>query len=425
MGWFALSAFRISTQQLQIVGNGQAEQQATAAAQRAIDVTISSNAFSKDPAGVARIPVATDVDGDGDDDFTAKLEPKPKCIRVRPIKTMELDIAKAADRVCLQSSGSSGNLIVVPGARRGGRRFAVREQRMERRGCGLRSDDEHVGDRATGRRDPRRRIRREELLQVKQPEARHENASFDDCAALLATALSLAGGSDRVRAEDIDIYRTSADRERSAERADHLGQLGELEREHRRAELLFHRGRHPDDRRPEGDGARQGAGEEVRDREVRDLQRHRRAAAAHRSRSAAVQHRLDAVQRVGRGSGRVSAQAVRPAHARERGGVQEPDQEHHDQRREVEQRAVRAGAVRGVPDVRQEGAAPRHARDEVGSGRGRGAARYVGAPGSGCGTNNIIFISNGSPNENNTDALALLRERGRRHDARHLSARRR
>jgi hypothetical protein len=116
MGWFALSAFRISTQQLQIVGNNQAEQQATAAAQRAIDVTISSNAFSKDPAGVARIPVATDVDGDGEDDFTAKLEPAPKCIRVRPIKTMELDIAKAADRVCLQSSGASGNVIVMPGA---------------------------------------------------------------------------------------------------------------------------------------------------------------------------------------------------------------------------------------------------------------------------------------------------------------------
>jgi hypothetical protein len=115
MGWFALSAFRISTQQLQIVGNNQAEQQATAAAQQAIDRTISSNAFSKDPAGVARIPVAVDVDGDGDDEFTATLAPAPKCIRVRPIKTMELDIARAADRVCLQSSGGSGNLVVMPG----------------------------------------------------------------------------------------------------------------------------------------------------------------------------------------------------------------------------------------------------------------------------------------------------------------------
>lgn len=115
MGWFALSAFRISTQQLQIVGNSQAEQQATAAAQRAIDVTISSNAFTKDPTAVAAIPVVTDVDGDGTNDFTAKLDPKPKCVRVRPIKTMELDITRAADRVCLQSSGSGGSLIVMPG----------------------------------------------------------------------------------------------------------------------------------------------------------------------------------------------------------------------------------------------------------------------------------------------------------------------
>ena len=166
MGWFALSAFRISTQQLQIVGNDQAERQATAAAQRAIDATISSNAFSKDPAGVASIPVSTDVDGDGHDDFTAKLEPKPKCIRVRLIKTMELDITKVADRVCLQSSGSSGNVIVAAWRRGGSRRLAVRQQRVERRRFGLRSDDEHVGDRATGRRDPSRRIRREELLQM-------------------------------------------------------------------------------------------------------------------------------------------------------------------------------------------------------------------------------------------------------------------
>jgi hypothetical protein len=116
MGWLALSAYRISSQHLQIVGNSQAEQQATAAAQRAIDLTISSNAFTKDPTAVAAIPIASDIDGDGKDDFVAKLEPAPKCIRVRPIKNMELDVAKATDRVCLQSSGGSGSLIVAPGA---------------------------------------------------------------------------------------------------------------------------------------------------------------------------------------------------------------------------------------------------------------------------------------------------------------------
>jgi hypothetical protein len=116
MVWLALSAFRISSQQLQMVGNEQAEQHATAAAQRAIDFTISSNQFTVDPAAVAGTPVATDVDGDGKDDLTAHLTPRPKCVRVRPIKTMELDITKATDRVCLQSSGSGGSLRETPGA---------------------------------------------------------------------------------------------------------------------------------------------------------------------------------------------------------------------------------------------------------------------------------------------------------------------
>jgi hypothetical protein len=116
MAWFALSAFRVSRQQLQIVGNTQADHQAQAAAQRAIDATISTNDFSKDPAAVAAIPVETDVDGDGNVDFTAKLEPAPTCVRVRPIKTQELDIAKAGDRVCLQSTGAGGSLVVAPGS---------------------------------------------------------------------------------------------------------------------------------------------------------------------------------------------------------------------------------------------------------------------------------------------------------------------
>ena len=107
MAWFALSAFRISSQQLQIVGNAQADMQAAAAAQRAIDVTISSSDFAANPAAVARAPVATDVDGDGTADLVAKLTPAPKCVRIRPIKTMELDVTKATDRVCLQSSGSA------------------------------------------------------------------------------------------------------------------------------------------------------------------------------------------------------------------------------------------------------------------------------------------------------------------------------
>ena len=113
--WFGLSASRIGGQGLQIVGNMRADRQATAAAQRAIDQTISSNAFTKDPAAVAAAPIATDIDGDGHDDFTAMITPAPKCFRVRPIKTMELDVQKAPDRVCLQSSGGTGNLASASG----------------------------------------------------------------------------------------------------------------------------------------------------------------------------------------------------------------------------------------------------------------------------------------------------------------------
>jgi hypothetical protein len=113
--WFALAVARISGQQLQMIGNTQIEHHGIVVAQRAIDSTISSSEFSKDPAAVANIPIATDVDGDGAIDLTAKLSPQPECIRVRPIKTMELDVTKASDRVCLQSSGGSGNVIQIPG----------------------------------------------------------------------------------------------------------------------------------------------------------------------------------------------------------------------------------------------------------------------------------------------------------------------
>jgi len=116
MTWFALSAFRISGQQLQIVGNSQVDRHAAASAQQAIEQTISNNLFTTDPAAVAASPITVDVDGDGTNDYTAYLNPAPKCIRVRPIKTAELDVSLAADRVCLQSSGGTGNLIVIPNA---------------------------------------------------------------------------------------------------------------------------------------------------------------------------------------------------------------------------------------------------------------------------------------------------------------------
>jgi hypothetical protein len=108
LAWFGLSGMRLTGQHLQIVGNSQARTQATAAAQRAIEQTISSNQFALDPRAVAAAPIETDVDGDGHNDFRAVLDPVPRCARVRPIKTSELDVALARDRVCLLSSDAGG-----------------------------------------------------------------------------------------------------------------------------------------------------------------------------------------------------------------------------------------------------------------------------------------------------------------------------
>ena len=125
MVWFAMSALGISRQNLQIVGNRQAETQATASAQRAIEKAISSDLFSKDPAAVAAVPVPTDIDGDGTIDFTALLTPQPKCVRLRPIKAVEItptDIATmiATKKTCCLAStqppgSASGGYIEQPG----------------------------------------------------------------------------------------------------------------------------------------------------------------------------------------------------------------------------------------------------------------------------------------------------------------------
>jgi hypothetical protein len=117
MAWFSVSTFRVSSQNLQIIDNSQTRYQATSAAQRAIEATISNTLFATDPAGVAAAPITTDVDDDGVPDFTAVLTPIPACFRVHTVKTAELDITNPKDRVCLQSSGTGGSILIErPGA---------------------------------------------------------------------------------------------------------------------------------------------------------------------------------------------------------------------------------------------------------------------------------------------------------------------
>lgn len=104
MSLFAISAFNGSSTSLRIVGNMQARQEGTAAAQVAIEQTLSSTAFTTNPDTVAATAIAVDIDGNGSTDYQVQLSPKPTCFRALPAKVVDLDPSSAADLACMVSS---------------------------------------------------------------------------------------------------------------------------------------------------------------------------------------------------------------------------------------------------------------------------------------------------------------------------------
>lgn len=93
MSLFAISAFNSSSSNLRIVGNSQAIQESLSAAQMAVESTISTPEFHKNPDGVAASPIPVDMNGDGTADYTAWLKPAPQCYRAKPILPSELPAA--------------------------------------------------------------------------------------------------------------------------------------------------------------------------------------------------------------------------------------------------------------------------------------------------------------------------------------------
>lgn len=104
VGLAAMSSISGSERNLQIAGNMQLRNEALAASQAIIEQTISSTAFSRDPAAAAASVQAIDIDGDGRADQEVRLDPAPTCLRVQPIKVSELDPTQSADLACLGSS---------------------------------------------------------------------------------------------------------------------------------------------------------------------------------------------------------------------------------------------------------------------------------------------------------------------------------
>ena len=102
--FLSVSAFNASTTNLRAVGNTEARQGAQAAAQAAIDLTISNILFTIDPAAVAAEPLDIDIDGDGLADYRPILQPAPACTRVTVLKVPDLNPALPADLACMGSS---------------------------------------------------------------------------------------------------------------------------------------------------------------------------------------------------------------------------------------------------------------------------------------------------------------------------------
>lgn len=79
----ALSSINSTTTSLQVIGNAQFRDEATAAAQQAIETVISTSAFTSAPPA----PQAIDVNGDGASDYTVTFVPAPACRSYRAVDT--------------------------------------------------------------------------------------------------------------------------------------------------------------------------------------------------------------------------------------------------------------------------------------------------------------------------------------------------
>lgn len=106
-----VSSMRATNVNTRVVGNMQTQKEAEAAAQMAIEDAISGD-FTKAPKTNV---VDVDVNNSGQSGSTYKVAVTPTCIAKQPIRTVELDVASAADQPCF-ASGAAQNTGIASGA---------------------------------------------------------------------------------------------------------------------------------------------------------------------------------------------------------------------------------------------------------------------------------------------------------------------
>lgn len=95
-----VSAVRTSTGSLKVIGNTQAQSEASASAQQAIEQIISTD-FTLDALAVSTTPTLIDLNNDGQADYTVTA--KATCLSADPIPMDQLNVTSEDDRYCFQS----------------------------------------------------------------------------------------------------------------------------------------------------------------------------------------------------------------------------------------------------------------------------------------------------------------------------------
>ncbi len=122
----ALSSFNLTQANMQVVTNMQQRDAVTFAARGVIDEVLSSDAFYKNKdqtlspqANCANLPNQRCIDTNGDlvSDVTVRVKPtaKPKCVKVKVIKTAELDMSNKEQASCMLPQGPPGQKGALTG----------------------------------------------------------------------------------------------------------------------------------------------------------------------------------------------------------------------------------------------------------------------------------------------------------------------
>ena len=101
----AMTTFNLGKSSIQVVNNMQNRDEGIAASRRVLDEAMSGTRFFETPADALAAPCqesnkrCSDVNGDGINDIVTTLT-KPACVKVKKIKTQELDLEKKEDQGC-------------------------------------------------------------------------------------------------------------------------------------------------------------------------------------------------------------------------------------------------------------------------------------------------------------------------------------